>query len=154
MELHPVKLKQLLLVEPQSLFRRTLATVARQLKLADVVEASSYEAAQSLLEAQRFDGLMLAMGDGVASLNLLQDLRMGKTRNTRVLPLAVSRVHLLILRDERGCIAYDVASMNGTKHRGKSVRSAILSDTGSDLLIGGGTPAYVRWIASAYRNAQ
>ena len=89
MELHPVKLKQLLLVEPQSLFRRTLATVARQLKVADVVEASSYEAAQALLEAQRFDGLLLAMGDGVASLNLLQDLRMGKTLNTRALPLAL-----------------------------------------------------------------
>ena len=89
MELHPVKLKQLLLVEPQSLFRRTLATVARQLKVADIVEASSYEAAQNLLESQRFDGLMLAVGDGVASLNLLQNLRMGKTRNTRVLPLAL-----------------------------------------------------------------
>jgi len=89
MELHPVKLKQLLLVEPQSLFRRTLATVARQLKVADVVETSSYEAAQNLLETQRFDGLMLAVGDGVASLNLLQSLRMGKTRNTRVLPLAL-----------------------------------------------------------------
>ena len=89
MELHPVKLKQLLLVEPQSLFRHTLAAVARQLKVADVVEASSYEAAQTLLESQRFDGLLLAMGDGVASLNLLQNLRMGKTRNTRVLPLAL-----------------------------------------------------------------
>ena len=89
MELHPVKLKQLLLVEPQSLFRRTLATVARQLKVADIVEASSYEAAQNLLESQRFDGLMLAVGDGVASLNLLQNLRLGKTRNTRVLPLAL-----------------------------------------------------------------
>jgi DNA-binding NarL/FixJ family response regulator len=89
MELHPVKLKQLLLVEPQSLFRHTLAAVARQLKLADVVEASSYEAAQLLLETKRFDGLLLAVGDGVASLNLLQTLRMGKTRNTRGLPLAL-----------------------------------------------------------------
>ena len=89
MELNPVKLKQLLLVEPQSMFRHTLAAVARQLKVADVVEASSYEAAQSLLETQRFDGLLLAVGDGVASLNLLQTLRMGKTRNTRVLPLAL-----------------------------------------------------------------
>ena len=89
MELNPVKLKQLLLVEPQSMFRHTLAAVARQLKVADVVEASSYEAAQTLLETQRFDGLLLAVGDGVASLNLLQTLRMGKTRNTRVLPLAL-----------------------------------------------------------------
>ena len=81
--------RKILLVEPQSLFRRTLATVARQLRIADVVEASSYESARALLEAQRFDGLLLAMGDGVESMALLQALRDGKTGNMRHLPVSL-----------------------------------------------------------------
>ncbi len=90
MEISPVvKRKQLLLVEPQSLFRRTLATVARQIAAVDIIETSSHESAREVLEKRYIDGLMLNIGDGLDSLAMLQALRHGQTRNSRNLPVAL-----------------------------------------------------------------
>lgn len=82
--------KTLLLVDPHSLFRRTVAMVARELDLADVHEASSPEAAQRQLEERRYDGLLLDIGDGLASLTLLQNLRQGALRSRADLPVALT----------------------------------------------------------------
>ncbi|MDM4768166.1 response regulator [Pelomonas sp. SE-A7] len=81
--------KQLLLVDPHSLFRRTVALVARQLDVADVAEAVSLEAARHRLEQERFDALLLDIGDGVESLALMQSLRAGQLRSARDLPVAL-----------------------------------------------------------------
>lgn len=82
--------KHLLLIDPHSLFRRTLAMVARELGLAEAHEASSLEAGRRLLEAQRFDALMLDIGDGVSALGLLQSLRGGALACPAAMPVALT----------------------------------------------------------------
>ncbi|MDC6169347.1 hypothetical protein [Paucibacter sp. XJ19-41] len=86
----PARRKTLLLVDPHSLFRRTVALVARELDVADVHEASSHEAAQRLLESQAFDALLMDIGDGLGALSLLQSLRDGALRSAADLPVALT----------------------------------------------------------------
>ncbi|MCU7374442.1 response regulator [Paucibacter sp. O1-1] len=86
----PARRKTLLLVDPHSLFRRTVALVARELDVADVHEASSHEAAQRLLESQTFDALLMDIGDGLGALSLLQSLRDGALRSPADLPVALT----------------------------------------------------------------
>jgi DNA-binding NarL/FixJ family response regulator len=81
--------KQVLLVEPHSLFRGTLASIARQLKGVDVHETSSHDAARVILETQRIDCLMLNAGEDLAGLAVLKALRAGQTINRRELPTAL-----------------------------------------------------------------
>ncbi|XHS80424.1 hypothetical protein ACFJGW_10725 [Burkholderiaceae bacterium UC74_6] len=81
--------KRMLLVEPHSLFRSTLANVARQLASVDIHETSSLEAARAALETERFDGLMLNVGEDLGGLDVLQRLREGGTINPRDLPTAL-----------------------------------------------------------------
>jgi DNA-binding NarL/FixJ family response regulator len=82
--------KLLLLCEPQSLFRRTVARVARDLDLADIREASSLEAASKLLGEVPFDGLMLDIGDGLDSFSLVQEVRTGQTRTDHAVPIVLT----------------------------------------------------------------
>ena len=83
--------KTLLLVDPHSLFRRTVAMVARELDLAEVQEASSLEAAQRMMEQQPFDGLLLDIdADSLASFQLVQMLREGQLRSAADIPVALS----------------------------------------------------------------
>ena len=79
----------LLLVEPGSLLRGTVASAARHLRLANVQEATSVRAAERLLELHRFEMLMLALdGDGLA-LQLLSDLRVARFASHGDIPVAV-----------------------------------------------------------------
>ena len=82
--------KQLLLVDPHSLFRRTVAAVARELNLADVHEASSHDAARLLLHSQRFDALMLDIGEGLSAVAIVEDVRNGGTVSDTTLPIALT----------------------------------------------------------------
>ncbi|OWQ85149.1 hypothetical protein CDN99_23400 [Roseateles aquatilis] len=82
--------RQLLLVDPHSLFRRTVAMVARQLQIAEVHECSSHEAAQRLLEHQAMDGLLLDIGQGLDALALLQSVRAGALRCPAATPVALT----------------------------------------------------------------
>ncbi|CAN5219530.1 hypothetical protein BH11PSE10_BH11PSE10_14870 [soil metagenome] len=82
--------KQLLLVDPHSLFRRTVAAVARELNLADVHEASSHDAARQLLHSQHFDALMLDIGESVSALAIVQDVRSGGTGSAAAMPIAMT----------------------------------------------------------------
>ena len=50
-----------------------------------------------------------------------------------VLSGAISRAHLLLLRERSGCMAYDVASTQGTFHADRPVRCVALSDWGTSL---------------------
>jgi len=81
--------KRMLLVEPHALFRSTLANVARQLASVDIHETSSLDVARTALETERFDGLMLNVGDDLGGLDVLQRLREGSTINPRDLPTAL-----------------------------------------------------------------
>jgi len=79
----------ILLVEPNFMLRRTVALSARDLDVADVHEAASYEAALRMLGLRRFDGLLLAMAPELAGLDLIRQVREGKTWSAPALPIAV-----------------------------------------------------------------
>ena len=78
----------LLLLEPDSLLRGTVASPARRLRLENVHEATSAGAAERLLELHRFEMLMMALeGDGLA-LQLLSDLRVAWFASSGNIPVA------------------------------------------------------------------
>jgi DNA-binding NarL/FixJ family response regulator len=78
-----------LLVEPQFLMRRTVATVARQLQLADIEEATSHEMALRRLQEKHFDALLADIGDGVEGISLVQRVRGGAAGCAAGLPIAL-----------------------------------------------------------------
>ncbi|UXH78428.1 response regulator [Roseateles amylovorans] len=82
--------RQFLVVDGHSLFRRTVAMVARELQLADVHECSSHEAAQRLLEHRPMDGLLLDIGEGLEALALVQSVRAGALRCSARMPIALT----------------------------------------------------------------
>ena len=68
--------RRLLVVEPQSLWRRTLAAVVRELAIAEVEECLRIEAARTRLMKVEADALVLSLDDQRdAALLLLEDLR-------------------------------------------------------------------------------
>lgn len=79
----------LLLAEPIALMRRTVATVARELHLADVREASSFAGADTLLRKDRFDALFIALDDDGGGIELIVRLRAGIYVSTASIPVTV-----------------------------------------------------------------
>lgn len=80
---------RLLIVEPRQLFARTVALVARDLQIADVVDANSYVTAAALLSRGGFDALLLGLHDEKDGLQLLQELRLGRIGPRSDLPVGV-----------------------------------------------------------------
>lgn len=80
----------LLLVEPQFLLRRTVAAVARDMRLADPRELTSIEQAASLLAIETFDALFLSMDEEAAALELMIRVRNGDTKCAADIPIAVT----------------------------------------------------------------
>lgn len=81
---------RLLLVEPQFVMRRTVSTMARQMGLADVQEASTPALAEKLLAERRFDALLIAIDDEGQALELVGRLRAGKSAQPADLPVAAT----------------------------------------------------------------
>ncbi len=79
---------RLLLLEPQFVLRRTVSTMARQMGLAEVLEATTAAAAGRLLLEQRFDALLVALDDDGGALLLLERLRTGQWPQPADLPVA------------------------------------------------------------------
>ena len=84
----------MLLVEPATLLRRTVALTARSMGLANVHEAASHEMALRLLKTQAFDGALIAIGDlrsdaGANAIALLDQVRAGATASRASIPIAV-----------------------------------------------------------------
>jgi hypothetical protein len=80
----------LLLLEPQFLLRRTVAAVAREMRLADSQETTTVEAAARLLGLQAFDALFLSLDEESAALDLLSRVRNGDTLCAVDIPIAVT----------------------------------------------------------------
>ena len=78
-----------LLLEPQFLLRRTVATFARQFALADIEEVTTHEAALQRLKEARFDALLADIGDGLLGVALVQQVRDGGTGCPPDLPIAL-----------------------------------------------------------------
>ena len=83
----PIKL---LLVEPQFLLRRTVAAVARDMRLANPKEVTTIEAAETLVAIQAYDALFLSMDEEAAALELMSRVRNGETRCPADVPIAVT----------------------------------------------------------------
>ncbi len=81
---------RLLLVEPQFVLRRTVSTLAREMGLADVQEATSAALAERLLSERRFNALLIAIDEDGQALELLRRLRAGETAQPADLPVAAT----------------------------------------------------------------
>ena len=85
-------LLKVLLVEPSSLLRRTVALTVSSLGTAEVTEAAAYATAQRLCEGQRFDGAVVALDWPPASgvcrgLSLIQQIRSGGCASDPSIPI-------------------------------------------------------------------
>jgi hypothetical protein len=80
---------ELLLVEPQFLLRRTVAAVARDMRLANPREVTTIEQADSLVSFQAFDALFLSLDEESAALALMSRVRNGDTKCSPQVPIAV-----------------------------------------------------------------
>lgn len=81
---------RLLLVEPQFVMRRTVSTMAREMGLADVQEATSTGVAEKLLAERRFNAMLIAIDDEGEALELVRRLRAGETSQPTDLPVAAT----------------------------------------------------------------
>jgi len=81
---------ELLLVESQFLLRRTVAAVARDMRLAHPREVTAIEHADSLVAICRFDALFLSLDEEEAALALMARVRSGHTKCPRDIPIAVT----------------------------------------------------------------
>ena len=80
----------LLLVEPQFLVRRTVAAVARDMRLADPQESTTVEAAARLVAIQAFDALFLSLDEEDPAIELMARVRSGDTKCAATMPIAVT----------------------------------------------------------------
>ncbi|MDB5919406.1 MAG: hypothetical protein JWR40_3640 [Massilia sp.] len=86
--------KRMLLLEPDTLLRHTVALTARSMNLVDVVEAGTAGIAARMLDEKTFHGAILAVdldpANGKAyDLELLDRVRAGATNSDPALPVAV-----------------------------------------------------------------
>lgn len=80
----------LLLVEPYSVVRSTVTSVARSLDMVDIQDAPSIEAAAPLLSTRAFDGFVIALGDDGAGLELINRIRNGSTASPTTAVVAIT----------------------------------------------------------------
>lgn len=83
-------LPHLLLVEPDFLLRRTVASVVRELGLAQVQEATSLDRATLELARVPFDAILISLDPEGEALKLLDGLRGASSRSKSATPVAVT----------------------------------------------------------------
>jgi len=81
---------ELLLVEPVFLVRRTVAAVARDMRLANPRELTAIDQAATLVALQAFDALFLSLEEEGPALELMSRVRHGDTRCAADVPIAVT----------------------------------------------------------------
>lgn len=62
-----------------------------------------------------------------------------------VLNERISRAHVLLLHGRSGCVAYDVASTNGTYLNGRPIRCVALPDAGASLTLATSEDVQLEW---------
>lgn len=87
-----------LLVEPDSLMRSTIVGVVRALGLAELRQASSYDAAHQLLKTTHFDALIIALADDGNGMQLIEAVRDGSACCATNCPIAVMAGHCSVER--------------------------------------------------------
>lgn len=81
--------RRVLLVEPHFVMRNTVANVARQLRIAEVHEATHYETALRMLQTDVYDALLADLGETLDGVTLVKQVRAGKTLCDPEVPIAV-----------------------------------------------------------------
>lgn len=85
-----MKSRRLLVVEPQQLWRRTLAAVVRQLGIAEVEECLRVDAARERLRQQNAEAMVLSLdAERDAALALIESLRADARPGHARLPIIV-----------------------------------------------------------------
>lgn len=90
----PIAPLDILLVEPSTLLRRTVALTIRSLGLAAITEAATYPAGREVCARRPFQGAVVALdadtADGVCEgLSLVQRIRAGASASSPSIPVAV-----------------------------------------------------------------
>ena len=81
---------RMLLVEPETMLRRTVALTARSLGMAEIREAASMQQARQLLKEERYDGAVIAIdSDAAYDLSLVAQVREGGSVSRPGMPIAV-----------------------------------------------------------------
>lgn len=80
----------LLLVEPYTLVRSTVTSVARSLDLVDIQESPSVDAAEGLMRVRAFDGFVIALDESQAALDFINRIRSGSTSSPATAAVAIT----------------------------------------------------------------
>ncbi|RZT09881.1 hypothetical protein SAMN05216319_1676 [Duganella sp. CF402] len=88
----------MLLVEEQSLLRKTVSLTARSLGLGTVHEAATIQSAERMLRERAFNGAVISIdcgadGDCLYNLSLLDKVRNGMSASAATIPIAVMVDH-------------------------------------------------------------
>ncbi len=83
-------LPRLLLVEPDSLIRSTVAGVCKQLGLAQVHQANSVAVAEQTLRSQGVDLMLISLNQGDEVFDFLEQVRGGWWADAAQVPIAVT----------------------------------------------------------------
>jgi DNA-binding NarL/FixJ family response regulator len=81
--------RSFLLLEPFSVLRQTVASVARSLGIAQIHQSTTLKSALQQVGLMRFDGLVVAVGDERDEIELIRRLRAGQTESMPSIPVAV-----------------------------------------------------------------
>lgn len=82
--------RRMLLVEPETILRRTVALTARSLEMAEIREAASMQQARQLLKEEKYDGAVIAIDTEAAyDLSLVTQVREGSSISRPGMPIAV-----------------------------------------------------------------
>ena len=123
--------------------------MARPSEISQILERSSEVLRRARITIER-DGRGTTVG--IAETDLARGVLIGRAEKCldqglrSLLTGRVSRVHLLLLADGERVTAYDLCTMNGTRSEGERVRSTLLADGGTRLLLGSRRDGVVlRW---------
>ena len=126
-------LLRILLIEPQLVLRRTIVMVARDLGVVDFQDAT--DVARALMTNERYDGVVVDLADGPATLELLEDLRQGSFNtpsNSTVIVLAANGE----TGDDSRLQALGVATVLGKPGRISALLGAIAAARQHDVASG------------------
>ena len=82
-------LPRVLLFEQHFVMRRTIVSVARELGVAQIQDASTIERARAMLATDTFEGVVLDCDDAAKTIELLAELRLGRFSSPRDAPVIV-----------------------------------------------------------------
>jgi len=90
----PRSLPRVLLFEPHFVMRRTIVSVARDLAVAEVQDASTIDRARALLAGGAYEGVVLDIDDAARTIDLLGDIRLGRFGSRADAPVVVMAAEL------------------------------------------------------------